>query len=352
MRASATGMTDYEVNESGRMVIIACGQMFCAIDPSTTLHYSEVPDPSEAHVVNPPQPKICPINKDLIACVSKWSASGWKYDGISAGMPSYVVQEKFDRYVGLWWQPSNALAVVPGPGTDGQTLETHRYPKSGSANCVSDLLICQFRWTKNQVSRLQRIRLPRNPLRLVPGGFEYLVRAGMFSWHLYDHMASNFGPGVSPKSNESSVQKVHPFIRLLVEKGDQRWIEINDLFTFLSLPVQSIRNASADEQSTEMLTFIWASRRFGYTHLYLMERKWPKRVCARGKPEDVSLTSALDAEDVSTTQLTSGPWNVTGDKICVDEKANLCTSEQIMSIHYYGTYTLSFTPVTPLLSYS
>ncbi|KAF6777339.1 hypothetical protein AHF37_03005 [Paragonimus kellicotti] len=319
-------------------------------------HHSEVLDPSEAHVVNPLQPKICPINKDLIACVSNGQlvvgnaqTNTWvpltnfpTDEGISAGMPSYVVQEEFDRYVGFWWQPSDTPAVVPGPDTvyrilfemldercveevhlqDGHTLETHRYPKAGSANCVSDLLICQFRWTENQVSHLQRLRLPRNLLQLVPGGFEYLVRAGwvpggqyvwcqlitrtqehlelilipvynfqdVFSRHLYDPMVSNFGTR---------------------EKGDQRWIEINDLFTFLSLPVQSIRNASADEQSTEILTFIWASRH------------GPKEFALEAKPEDVSLASMLDAEEVSTVQLTSGPWNVTGDKIWVDEKRQL-----------------------------
>ncbi|KAF8568415.1 hypothetical protein P879_09269 [Paragonimus westermani] len=70
MRVSATGVADYEVNDSGRMVITACGQMFCATDRSAVLHHSEVLAPSEAHVVHPLQPKICPINEDLIACVS------------------------------------------------------------------------------------------------------------------------------------------------------------------------------------------------------------------------------------------------------------------------------------------
>ncbi|KAF8561711.1 hypothetical protein P879_08105 [Paragonimus westermani] len=389
MRVSATGVADYEVNDSGRMVITACGQMFCATDRSAVLHHSEVLAPSEAHVVHPLQPKICPINEDLIACVSSGQlvvgnaqTNTWvpltKFpadEGISAGMPSYVVQEEFDRYVGFWWQPPDTSAVVPGPDTvyrilfemlderhveevhlqDGHTMETHRYPKAGNANSVSDLLICQFRWTENQVSHLQRLRLPRNLLQLVPGGFEYLARAGwvpggqyvwcqlvtrtqehlelilvpvcnfqdLFSRNLYDPVNSDFVTGVSPKPSELSAQNLHPFIRLLVEKDDQRWIEINDLFTFLSLPVRSIRYASADEQSTEMLTFIWASRRSGYTHLYLMERRWPKGVCVGEKPGDVTLVSMVDAEDMSTVQLTSGPWNVTGDKIWIDEKRQL-----------------------------
>ena len=26
-------------------------------------------------------------------------------DPLSAGVPSFVVQEEFDRYTGYWWQP-------------------------------------------------------------------------------------------------------------------------------------------------------------------------------------------------------------------------------------------------------
>jgi len=27
-------------------------------------------------------------------------------DALSAGVPSFVVQEEFDRFTGFWWQPS------------------------------------------------------------------------------------------------------------------------------------------------------------------------------------------------------------------------------------------------------
>ena len=27
-------------------------------------------------------------------------------DPVSAGLPSFVVQEEFDRYTGFWWQPT------------------------------------------------------------------------------------------------------------------------------------------------------------------------------------------------------------------------------------------------------
>ena len=34
-------------------------------------------------------------------------SSSIKDDPLSAGVPSFVVQEEFDRYTGYWWQPFN-----------------------------------------------------------------------------------------------------------------------------------------------------------------------------------------------------------------------------------------------------
>jgi len=31
-------------------------------------------------------------------------------DTLSAGVPSFVVQEEFDRFTGFWWQPSSSTA--------------------------------------------------------------------------------------------------------------------------------------------------------------------------------------------------------------------------------------------------
>lgn len=72
-------------------------------------------------------PQICPDNSDLIAYVSGgdiWvthTLSGhgerltYAHDGrrtlaedpLSAGVPSYVMQEEFSRYQGFWWQPKS-----------------------------------------------------------------------------------------------------------------------------------------------------------------------------------------------------------------------------------------------------
>ena len=40
-------------------------------------------------------------------------------DPVSSGVPSFVVQEEFDRYTGYWWEP----AGYQGDDTDGMAIE-------------------------------------------------------------------------------------------------------------------------------------------------------------------------------------------------------------------------------------
>lgn len=72
-------------------------------------------------------PKLSPANPNVIAFIHHkdvwvsnvntgcekrltWTHSGLPQntgveEAISAGVPSFVVQEEFDRYTGYWWQP-------------------------------------------------------------------------------------------------------------------------------------------------------------------------------------------------------------------------------------------------------
>lgn len=72
-------------------------------------------------------PQICPSNSDLTAYASGgdlWvthaisghserltyahdSQRTFAEDPLSAGLPSYVMQEEFNRYQGFWWQPKS-----------------------------------------------------------------------------------------------------------------------------------------------------------------------------------------------------------------------------------------------------
>ena len=79
--------------------------------------------------------------------------------GITAGWPSYITLEEFDRYQGFWWSP------VPDPDgyysilyeeTDERSvdlvsiaaldsIEQHRFPRPGTQNSKSALKIVTFK---------------------------------------------------------------------------------------------------------------------------------------------------------------------------------------------------------------
>lgn len=107
-----------------------------------------------------------------------------------------MIQEEFDRYVGLWWCPTlnsngnplitvlphpawfilgeysliyektdtNGVSVVKLPSFDSWSEETeeHAYPKPGSKNATSDLVLVTFRVDKQtyEVSFFQLFAIP------------------------------------------------------------------------------------------------------------------------------------------------------------------------------------------------
>ena len=68
-------------------------------------------------------------------------------DPLSAGLPSYVMQEEFSRYEGFWWQPYTedgddvfrivdeseiGLFAFPSSLSIGDEYEEYRFPRAGS----------------------------------------------------------------------------------------------------------------------------------------------------------------------------------------------------------------------------
>ncbi|OON18734.1 hypothetical protein X801_05408, partial [Opisthorchis viverrini] len=70
MRATSSGVADFEVESSGHLVITASSRIFFANDTAEINQSAEVVKPIEAPVMAPLQPKLCPTNPDLIACVA------------------------------------------------------------------------------------------------------------------------------------------------------------------------------------------------------------------------------------------------------------------------------------------
>lgn len=379
MRSSATGVADIQVSDSGRLVVTASSRVFSTWDNSEINGSLEQLDPIESPLSCPLQPRLCPFNDRLIACVTNGQLTvgdavtntwvqlthGTPESGISYGMPSYVVQEEFDRYVGFWWQPATDTSTTPQGRRvyrilyeivdersvqlvyllSGQTVEAHRYPKAGTANATSDLRVCEFELTdRDEIASIRHLSLPAALYHYLPGSFEYLVRAGWtpdgeYVWcqlmprsqgrlELILIPLSHFASS-SPSSDHADLpsRPNSPCIRLLTEAEPELWVSVHNFLEFLHhplcLPGDDDHDTGLSQSNYDQLTFIWASHRSGYCHLYLMQRVWPKRGLIGQVGSDSSTAFILDAEEVLTAQLTNGPWEITGKKIWLDESHHL-----------------------------
>ncbi len=149
-RCVAWGITDFECHPpSGKFVFPAGGSLFGVVDhgssasnngssavASVAASSSSSSSHQAAAALSPFELKtrcrlarlnatLCPANPDLVAFVGEFDlwlthlASGQELrlthshkgaesladDPLSAGMPSYVMQEEFNRFTGVWWRP-------------------------------------------------------------------------------------------------------------------------------------------------------------------------------------------------------------------------------------------------------
>ena len=132
----AWGITDFECHpESGKFVFPAAGSLYACVDPppsssdcSSALSPFHLRSRCRLARLNA---ALCPANPDLVAFVGDfdlWAAhltsgdelrlthshsgaSSLASNPISTGLPSYVMQEEFNRFTGVWWRP-----VVEGGG--------------------------------------------------------------------------------------------------------------------------------------------------------------------------------------------------------------------------------------------
>lgn len=117
-------------------------------------------------------------------------------DSLSAGVPSYVILEEFNRYQGFWWQPKNdghifriayeevdesdvGLFTFPtSVSNSGEDYEEYRFPRAGTANAKSKLKLVQFRLSESLHIEDICIKDLHCPLSYAFPWTEYLVRVG------------------------------------------------------------------------------------------------------------------------------------------------------------------------------
>ncbi|XP_043268053.1 dipeptidyl peptidase 9 [Venturia canescens] len=366
-RLTTWGITSYEIHpESGKIVFPAASSLYQCVDTG----YAAGPlFPSELRISTPGAklcPQICPWNNALIA----YTCSGDLYlshgitgssvrltharkggrnlseDPLTAGTPSYVMQEEFMRYIGYWWQPKSNDGVYrivyeevdesdvkifcfPSASSYPSTLNTgdvdeFRFPRAGTCNAKSNLKMVQFRTTEaHRIVDIEILEL-QYPLHTMFPWMEYLVRVGwtpdaQYVWvQLLDRKQQrlelvllsidNFSePPPNVYNSENHFTPSSASVRVLYSERSNIWINVNDLLYFLP-----------SDDPTRM-KFIWGSEETQFMHLYLITSSIAGLSNGVEEPLDRLDSAYLQPRVISKIAITQGDWQVLRRKLWVDE---------------------------------
>jgi len=372
-RLVTTGITSYEIHlESGQLLFPTAGSMFHCMDlgnHEVNLQPVQLDTSCGGARLNS---QICPCHPTLVAFVSNsdvWVTHTelgneqrltWAHknsgniltDCISAGIPSYVIQEEFCRFQGFWWQPimndgffrilyeevdESEVGIVKFPSFSGEAsgVEEYRFPRAGTANAKSDLKMVTFQLNdKNEISQVQTLELVQPLSSLLPLA-EYMARAGWTPdgkhvWvELLDRNQQNlelvliplsfFRPCPSPTAAgvvshglddhttyPSDISYVYP--QILCSIYSHNWINVHDILHFLPTSESSL------------MQFIFATEETGHRHLYL----YSVRLAQPPSPNKITNTNGVQrAMVMEKQQITSGDWEVLDQHFWVDHKFGL-----------------------------
>ncbi|KAL5105663.1 Dipeptidyl peptidase 8 [Taenia crassiceps] len=378
MRSSHFSISDIKLDpHSGTFLISIAGKVVQFTD-----HNWPLPSPCSDTSLNvlsagesAMQPILCPCNPNLIAYVdgsnigitnaltSMYTCiTNIKDPKISAGRPSFVVQEEFDRYIGLWWRPvldsrgtyclmyeeiderQVEVITLPNFSAWNEQVESHAYPKPGMKNATSTLKMVTFRLDPESYE-LTDIKIHEwvFPLFQMLPEYEYLVRCdwtegGKYFWMvLSNRLQTKMSLFlVSPRSFYSG--QWTPFILLCDEEDPVYWVEPHDCLRFLEANSTSIR-------------YIWLSRRSGYAHLYEHVRSLAPSPQSASSKIIISTPSPrcfVPTEVVKERQLTGGDWEVLSSHIFVDDVNNLLLFESLREHPLWtNVYAVSYGLVEP-----
>ncbi|XP_066244864.1 dipeptidyl peptidase 9 [Euwallacea similis] len=360
-RLTTWGINSYEIHEdSGKIVFPAASSLFQCVDTGFTngqLFPTKLRMTAMGAKLNP---QICPSNPELVAYICNqdiWvthTVSGSNIrityahkggrnltdDPLSAGVPSYVMQEEFCRYQGYWWQPKCLggvfrilyeevddgdvkLYCFPSSQSDTEDVEEFRFPRAGCANSKSYLKLIEFKLNEH----LQIVDLCLSDLQfslnMMFPWMEYLVRAGWtpdaeFVWvQLLDRKQQHLELVILSLSNFSALNQLShggqlnslaksPIVQVIYSQDSLYWINVHDLLFFL--PSDDVNE----------IKFIWASEDTGFRHLYLVTSQLS---AVNNGVAEISQTTDfvfLIPKLVSKVQLTHGNWEVMGHNLWVN----------------------------------
>lgn len=368
-RQRSIGITSYDYQHStdgGHFAFSAANSIYVCTDPhtQTPLQVNEVKTESINSRIDP---KLCPSCPDLLAfvsgldlwvtCISSGNEcrlthvhKGLKNlaaDALSAGVPSFVVQEEFDRFTGYWWQPSSTsnednvfrilyeevdesevdILHIISPQTEGATCDQYRYPKAGTTNAKCVLKIVEFTVTEHGTI----CNVVERQLANVFPCMEYIVRVGWLSDgnRVYAEMLNRqqnrlqlvvFDVDcfvVNVDAAENMMQDARDSIStpgsvwIVKDETSNYWVNVHDLLYFFP---------SSDNQ----LSFIWGSAKSGFMHLYHVTVSLEPPVSETRCPDDTGFNDmslhprCKLASVISEVALTAGDWDVDCKQLWVD----------------------------------
>jgi len=381
-RLSIWGITSYELHQpSGRIVFPACNTLYHCLDTGfipTPLFPAELRTCQMWAAIDP---QICPKNSDVVAYVCGgdiWvthAVTGFGHrlthahngrkpfpeDPLSAGLPSYVMQEEFNRYEGFWWQPKSdddffrivyeevdesdvGLYTFPSSQSAGGEYEEYRFPRAGTPNSKSKLKLVQFRLGITFQYEEVSIKELATPLNFSFPWLEYIVRVGWtpdgeYVWaQLMDRLQQklvlvlipldNFcepsespppsspehedGAGSCSNSWRSPIDKSSSPLQVIYTETSTTWVNVHDILSFIELNDTSC-------------TFLWASEETGYRHLYLVTSSLGTEPINGMADPSPMLTEEITLSDrvINKVTLTRGEWEVLSKGVWIDRKQGL-----------------------------
>ncbi|KAI8503314.1 dipeptidylpeptidase [Branchiostoma belcheri] len=389
-RVSAFGITSYDVDiEHRRFLFPASNSLYMCTDDNMT-EQAVVPEEIKSQCTAARiDPKMCPSNNSLVGFVCSgdlWitnlgdeeerrltfvhkGLTNLAEDPKTAGVPSFVVQEEFDRYTGYWWSPTfdqnsdgsrtyrlmyeevdesevEILHIVSSTNNE-RGVDHFRYPRAGTANATSTLKMLEI--TVDSSGKIKETvveRHLREPLQELFPHMEYLVRADWLpdgknrnqQWLILALLPLEFfSPTTSDTPTNSHGEAATPPVYLLLEEHSRIWVNIHELIYFFP------------QTRPDEVSFIWANEGTGFRHLY--------HVTASLSPEQAQMgmeveTGGAGAQDIThkavqrcglreIRQLTGGQWVVIGkpDMLWVDETRQLvyfmATKDTPLEEHLY-----------------
>ncbi|KAI4482250.1 hypothetical protein M0804_008801 [Polistes exclamans] len=356
-RLATWGITSYEIHaESGKLVFPAASSLYQCIDTG----FMPGPlFPSEIRISTSGAklcPQICPWNNALVS----YTCSGDLYlshsvtgssvrltharkggrnmadDPLTAGTPSYVMQEEFTRYIGFWWQPKSndgiyrivyeevdesEVKIFCFPSTsNSEDVDEFRFPRAGMPNARSNLKMVQFRLTETLQIVDDEILELQYPLQIMFPWMEYMVRVGwtpdaQYVWvQLLDRKqqklelvllsVDNF---CEPPTSVYNTKSSSGSVQVLYSEQSAVWVNVNDLLYFLP-----------SDDPTEV-KFLWGSEESDFRHLYLITSSITG--LSNGVEESLDRMDSIFLQPRVTSKiaLTQGDWEVLGKKLWVDE---------------------------------